>query len=349
MSPALKEEGPAVVELPEANEAKEKIRKKLAARFFNPGQKPPGTRVIYSIADTPVSTPGNLLTILSQAKGGKTALISGIIASTFATEDADTLRVKSQNGKGHAVLHFDSEQAPDDHWNLIDRVIRRAQRQKPDWLLSWWLSGLSHMECQELIWQAMEDARKQFGGIHSLFIDGVADLVTNVNDPGECNPFVARLHGLAIEFDCPIVGVIHCNPVAEGGFQKSRGHLGSQLERKAESNLLLEKRDLITTVWSEKQRRAPILKEFGPRFAWSDEAGMHVSVETQAEDKFERYCHEVEDVFLDKPTMRYGELKDGARRVIKAKSETTVEHRITQWRKLGLIRQTFGKLWEKTT
>ena len=42
----------------------------------------------------------------------------------------------------------------------------------------------------------MADARKRFGGIHSVFVDGVADAADDVNDPAESNAFVAELHGL---------------------------------------------------------------------------------------------------------------------------------------------------------
>jgi hypothetical protein len=85
---------------------------------------------------------------------------------------------------------------------------------------------------------------------------------------------VAELHALAIQYNCPIICVIHLNP----GGEKERGHLGSQLVRKSDSNLKLEKDGEVTVVWSEKQRRAPIFKDKGPRFAWSEELMMHASI-----------------------------------------------------------------------
>jgi hypothetical protein len=110
-----------------------------------------------------------------------------------------------------------------------------------------------------------------------VLVDGVADLVVDVNDAGESNTYTAHLHQTAIEHDCAVVCVIHTNPSSE----KTRGHLGSQLERKSETNLRLEKSGEITVVFSDKNRRAPIQKENGPRFVWSDEAGMHVSTEAE--------------------------------------------------------------------
>ena len=39
------------------------------------------------------------------------------------------------------------------------------------------------------------------GRIHAIFIDGVADLVLDVNSAEECNGFLAELHALATELD----------------------------------------------------------------------------------------------------------------------------------------------------
>ena len=132
----------------------------------------------------------------------------------------------------------------------------------------------------------MRQAAKEFGGIHSVLIDWVADAVHDVNDADEAGTLITELHGLAIEFDCPILGVIHVNP---GSDFKTRSHLGSQLERKSETNLRLEKGEGGSTViWADKNRRAPIPKDTAPCFAWDDNAGMHLGVATIRSIKDER-------------------------------------------------------------
>ncbi|HZM06246.1 MAG TPA: hypothetical protein VFC44_24865 [Candidatus Saccharimonadales bacterium] len=55
------------------------------------------------------------------------------------------------------------------------------------------------------------------------------------------------------------------------------GRDDESIYRKSET-LRLDKIDGVTTIWSDKQRRAPIPKAAGPCFQRSDEAGMHVSV-----------------------------------------------------------------------
>jgi hypothetical protein len=153
-------------------------------------------------------------------------------------------------------------------------MLRRIHLPKPPpWFYSYCLTGLGFKAATECFLHSLQIAADTHGGIHSAFLDGIADFVSDVNDPAEANAFIAQLQDLAIQFDAPITGVIHFNP----GSDKSRGHLGSQFERKAETNLRLDKTNEITTIWSEKQRRAPIPKGSGPSFTWSDEAQMHVS------------------------------------------------------------------------
>ena len=258
----------------------------LEKRRFNHAITPPPLRPIFMLGKAVIATPGNLVAISSAVKTGKSAVIGAMIASTMHTDgEADLLGFASSNPKGLAVIHFDSEQSPDDHWHCLNRALKRAKvAPAPAWLYSYWLTGLDVKTAQDCVKEAVDNSASACGGVHSILLDGIADLVNNVNDPEECNAYVAQLHDMAIQHDCSVVGVIHCNP----GSEKTRGHLGSQFERKAETNLRLEKDDDdITTMWSDKQRRAPIAQADGPAFAWSDEANMHVSVENPTEARAE--------------------------------------------------------------
>ena len=134
--------------------------------------------------------------------------------------------------------------------------------------------------------------------------------------------------------------MIHVNP---GSDFKTRGHLGSQLERKSETNLRLEKDgDGFTVVWADKNRRAPIPKLTAPRFAWSDEAGMHVSVGSLRDAKDEGEKTELrgaaERVFVDakKKVVTYGELVN-ALMVATKESKSTAKRRIEQMMRLRIV------------
>lgn len=335
----------ALIDAAKDSEPPKSFAEVIEDRRFNPNIQPPAIRPVFSLQGKPTSTPGNLTTLNAQAKAGKSAVIGAAMASIFALDDADTLGFESGNPEGRAVLHFDTEQSREDHWHLVARTIRRAGANSlPLWMRSYCLTGFNAGQVQEAVWLKVREAAQQFGGVHSIFIDGVADLVSDVNDAEETNSFVARLHALAIEYDCPILGVIHFNP----GTEKTRGHLGSQLERKSETNLRIDKEGDVSSIWSEKQRRAPILKGTGPRFKWSDEAGMHVSIESGADARMEAKRAEAiclrDDVLNGRSSMRWTELLKEVQNT-SGKSATTAKRILGEWVQLGVIEKSFAGLW----
>jgi hypothetical protein len=149
------------------------------------------------------------------------------------------------------------------------------------------------------------------GKLCAVFLDGVADLCIDPNDPAEAFGLVEELHRLAITYDCPIVCVLHENPGSETG--KTRGHLGSQLERKAETNLRLAKDGKgVTTVFTERSRHCHIPRESGPSFVWDEAAGMHISCGTARDEKAAAKAQEmagiVDRIFDGKTTVAYRDL-----------------------------------------
>lgn len=252
----------------------------LKARQFDFATVPTPVIPRYFLGQTPICTPGNLTAISAAVKAGKTSALTAMLSSTMASFNCglDFLGFKSDNPARHALIHIDTEQSREDHDEMVRRAIRRSHLERPpDWLFSFCLTGIHFLKIQQCLKFLMSSLSKTFGGIHSALLDGVADMVADVNEPEACNAFVADLHSQAIQHSCPIVGIIHLNP----GTEKTRGHLGSQLERKAETNLRLEREGENDTIvmWSDKNRRAPISKATGPRFAWNSEAGMHLSVD----------------------------------------------------------------------
>lgn len=258
------------------------IQAELSARLYNRAKRLPKPDVIFSIAGTPVSTPGNLTTIYSQAKTGKSSLVGAMLAATMTTPTSghDCLGVAGPNYGKKAVLHFDTEQAPFDWQTMIDVALKRVKlTDPPPWLLSYTLTGMPAREVVNLVRAAMRLGGMTHGGIHSIIIDGIADMVIDPNDAEECFPLITELLALAIQHHCPIINILHMNP---GSDVKGRGHLGSQLERKSESNITLEKTEETTLVYATKQRGKMITKDRAVAFAWSDDLGMHVTTENTA-------------------------------------------------------------------
>ena len=197
---------------------------RLAARIYSPQTKPDEPKPRFWVANKLICTPGNLTAISAAPKAGKSAAIGAMIASTFAGSGADCLGFVSENPDGFALVHLDTEQCRFDHWEGIQRAVRRAKMDAaPSWLRSYCLTGFTAADVRAAIPILIKQAAKQFGGIHSVFIDGIADVVPDVNDAEETSSLITDLHKWAIEFDCPILNIIHVNP---GSDSKTRGHLG---------------------------------------------------------------------------------------------------------------------------
>jgi hypothetical protein len=321
------------------DENDESFLKRLERRRYDAANPPPEPNPIFSICGVPVCTAQNLTTLSAQAKQGKTSAVEAMLASTFAQNGADCLGFQSDNREGRAAIRIDSELSPFDHHRSNQRVLSRAGvKAAPEWLLSYCLSDLTAAGIRRAIRVTLESAVQKFGGVFVLVVDGIADAVSDVNDAKEANGMVAELHALAIEFGCSVVAVIHCNP---GSDYKTRGHLGSQLERKAESNLRLEKdADGTVTLFADKNRGAPIPKATGPRFGWSDEAGMHLSVESRQRARNDLERDELEDLFgrilSIGRTMSFTELVAAVRKVVSV-SERTAERKIRKADTMGIV------------
>jgi len=273
------------------------LASRLAARRYNHSTPPPKPEPRFSINGRVVCTAGNLTTIGAQAKAGKSAVIGAMIAAVTCAElsitGRDTLGVSASPPGHKKLLHFDTEQSPHDAHALIQRSLRRAGGGGvPKFLDSYGLAGFS---APDLV-AALELKMAEWGavdGIYAVILDGGADLVGDVNNAEECNRFIAKLHGLAISYDCPIISVLHENPTQESG--KMRGHLGSQLERKAESNIRLKRVGDTTVIFGEKMRGVPILEKDGPCVRWSPIDDMHMSVSNLSLTADDRLRAEMED------------------------------------------------------
>jgi hypothetical protein len=268
------------------------ILEMLDARAFSLGAAPAKPKLRVWLGGAQVCTSGNLSALIAQAKAGKSTVVGAIISAFLGASEAESFGFKAANPEGFAVLHFDTEQSNWDSDQLIRRAMARARTSTlPGWFQSYRLAGLQPKQVRECINRAVARAARTCGGLALVIIDGVADAVIDVNDPDECNPYVAELHGLAIRHDVPILSIIHQNPTSglrpkSPETAKARGHLGSQLERKCESNIYITKNDDgISVLWSDKMRGAPIPLTRGPAFAWSDEHSRHVIVANPFSDE----------------------------------------------------------------
>lgn len=287
---------------------------------FDPNRKVTKPAPALKINDTVVCTFGNLALITAKQKHGKTAASGatlGAIMKPLGKEGGDTFGISADNSGGLGVLHLDTEQSLFDHHNVVaTAMVRAGVETPPPWFYSYGLLGVSIADCWAHLEERLFTIREKHGGVYAVLLDGIGDLVIDVNDAKECVPLVLRLQALAVRYNCAIICVLHLNPSPNGQATKSRGHLGSTLERKAEVDLRIVKdTDEISTIFTACSRREPIPEASGPQFKWSPEQGMHVSTKTKRATKAQqveiKYQIAAEAVFEANLPMTYTDLRNG--------------------------------------
>lgn len=319
------------------------FREMLAERLFDAENHPPLPVPILKLDGKTISTPGNILALQAGIKSGKTTVVGaflGAIMNGGRHGCGDTLGFSGENEAGHAVLHFDTEQSRYDHDRMNRIALTRAGLEAPpSWYRSFCLTDLSQANRDVAIETAIADAVGEFGGIFAIVLDGVADICRDPNNPEEAFALVDKLHAAAIKYDCAIIAVIHENP----GSEKTRGHLGSQLARKAETNLRLQKDPAsgVTTIWADYARHCHISKNEGVCFSWSDSLRMHVSRgsagEIKAAEKTQKFREEAEAAFGDSSSLSYSALVAAIMQAVGFTSAKTAEKRVTTYQAEGIV------------
>lgn len=314
--------------------------------FNNP---PPVAQMVVSVNDVPLGTQGNILCITGGEGTGKsnylTALIAGAIGQSDNNKDKvmDTLGVSvCENNKRKAILFYDTEQSEVQTYKNITNLLRRCGRETmPEYLKAYCLTGMSRKERLQAIIQSMDKFHYQFRGIHMVVIDGIADLIKGANDETESIAVVEELYRLAGIYNTCIVTILHFIPSG----LKLRGHLGSELQRKAAAILSIEKDTdpSVSVVKALKVRDGSPLDVPIMQFAWDKDAGMHVYLgEKPKEEKEKRKEDELvavaRDIFGRQDFITYVDLAEQIQAILDVK-ERTAKSYIKFMREKEIIRK----------
>jgi hypothetical protein len=294
--------------------------------FNNP---PPIAQIVVSVNDVPLGTQGNLLCITGGEGTGKSNYVASIIAGAIRQQGTriDTLGITvSENLHQKVVLFYDTEQSEVQLYKNINNLLRRSKRLTiPEYLHAYCLTGMSRKERLQAIVQSMDKYHYQYGGIQLVVIDGIADLIKGANDEAESIAVVEELYRLAGIYNTCIVTVLHFIP---NGL-KLRGHLGSELQRKAAAILSVEKDDVpeVSVVKALKVRDGSPLDVPLMQFAWDKDIGMHVYLgekpkEVKEKRKEDELVTIARDIFTRKNFLTYMELCEQVQTALDVKERT---------------------------
>ena len=295
---------------------------------------PDASKSVVAVNDVPLGTQDNLFCITGGEGTGKSNYIAAILAGTLGRERLkaeQTLGLEvTANPKGLAVLHYDTEQSEAQLYKNLEKTLRRAGvKSVPEFYHSLYLASLSRKDRMKIIRESMDLFHHKHSGIHLVVIDGIADLIRSANDETESIAIVDELYRLAGIYNTCIICVLHFVP---NGI-KLRGHIGSELQRKAAGILSIEKDDNpeYSVVKALKVRDGSPLDVPIMLFGWDKEADMHVyRGEKSKEDKEKRKTDEllavVKSAFRAKLKLSYQELCDVLMREMEIKDRTAKKY-----------------------
>ena len=298
-------------------------------------ENPPDiSKSVVTVNGVPLGTQDNLFCITGGEGTGKSNYVGAILAGTLGTEwlpSERTLGLEiTPNPNGLAVLHYDTEQSEAQlHKNLGKTLQRASLKAVPEFYHSLYLASLSRKDRLKLIRESMDLFHHKHGGIHLVVIDGIADLIRSANDETESIAIVDELYRLAGIYNTCIICVLHFVP---NGI-KLRGHIGSELQRKAAGILSIEKDDNpeYSVVKALKVRDGSPLDVPMMLFGWDKTEDMHVyRGEKSKEDKEKRKTDEligvVKEAFRSSFKLTYQELCEVLMREMEIKDRTAKKY-----------------------
>jgi len=249
--------------------------------------KPTFTKPMVTLQDHQVLKRGGLMVVASSPGTGKSQLCEALISSHLTYQidtKCDSFGLETRlESKDKVILYIDTERDENDVHKGLFRIKERANATIGNGLIQndqfrntiiksfvQLESPLDKLKALKLLISGMGNR------IGLIILDGVADVVTDINDLKECQELSHYLVAMANKFNFGVITTIHTNPAT----QKGRGHLGSELARKADSLFLLKKlnagvRQLTTSFEFGKNRGDS--DELSTAFVWSDEDGYFIT------------------------------------------------------------------------
>lgn len=198
--------------------------------------------IILKIDDSVIFTLGNFSASAGKEKSKKTFNTVAITACLLANEPVlnyTPIKVDDRN----QVLYVDTEQSNYHCRKVASRILKLANipiEDSNDRLIFLALRKFSPEQRIEIIEKAIYDNE----GVFLVIIDGLRDLVLDINNPNEATQIMTKLLKWTDECNIHIHSVLHLNKTDEN----TRGHLGTELNNKSETILQVTKSTIESNV-----------------------------------------------------------------------------------------------------
>lgn len=182
-----------------------------------------------------IATLGNFSASSGKPKSKKTFNVSAIVAAALSHEKVLEYTVTLPPDKPR-VLYIDTEQSRYHCLKVLNRILRMANLPVDEDCDNLDFLVLREYDPEQRC-KIIDSALRSDRDIGLVVIDGLRDLLRDINNSNESVSLIQNLMSWSSRFDLHIHTVIHLNK----GDDNTRGHLGSELNNKAETVLQITK------------------------------------------------------------------------------------------------------------
>ena len=188
---------------------------------------------ILKVHDSVIGTLGNFSASIGKAKSKKTFNVSAIVAA--ALKNGTVLRYVAELPEDkRKILYVDTEQSPYHCLKVMKRILRMAGLPDDRDNENLEFLALRKYTPEQRI-RIVEQAIYNTPDIALVIIDGIRDMVYDINSPGESTRIISKLMQWTDDRQIHIHTILHQNK----GDENARGHIGTELNNKAETVLLV--------------------------------------------------------------------------------------------------------------
>ena len=247
----------------------------LYAERITPETQLPPMAPLFKIEGSPCFYRGELVADCGKAKSGKTTFLSVLMTAAVSgkclsvekaiVKEADQTtppcgHPSYSGGERLRVLWIDTEQSQQSTQEIIrERILPMMQENGNEkdvdlssYLYAFNLRGMGYELRRRMVTVAVQTVKPDL-----CIIDGIKDLMTNINDADQATMIMEQLMDLAKAVNCCIVCVLHQNKSESD--RNMRGSIGTELTNKAFEVYqceFLERREMfkVTQTLSRKKR-----------------------------------------------------------------------------------------------
>ena len=190
---------------------------------------------ILKVHGSVIGTLGNFSASIGKAKSKKTFNVSAIVAAALKNGTVLSYTAELPENR-RKILYVDTEQSSYHCAKVAKRILRMAGLP----------TGRNHKDLEFLVLRKytpeeriaiVREAIYRTENVGLVVIDGIRDMVYDINSPSESTKIISLLMTWTGERHIHIHTILHQNK----GDENARGHIGTELSNKAETVLQVEK------------------------------------------------------------------------------------------------------------